>query len=193
LNSNNLEETFLSFREQCIWLQTCFNTFMSLYESGERVQHLMEVTAPHFFRDLNIILIEYGYLQVCRLSDPASSFGRDNLTVEHINLLLKSESKLTSEILKASEGIVKYRTFIKASRNRFISHADKRSILAGQPIGEHPREEIDKFFKSLYCYVDEVGNAIGVGPLDFRCTSGPGDVYDLIRYLEAGLTSLTAK
>lgn len=189
MNTNNLQETFLAFREQCIWLQTCFDTYQALYESGEDTEKLMEATAPYFFHDLNLILIEYCLLQICKLTDPARSFGRENLTVKHINKLLEKENKLTSEISQAADGIASYRDLIEDSRNKIISHADKDAMLTGGTLGEHQREDVNHFFECLYSYVDEVGNAIGVGPLDFRSTYGSGDVLDLLRHLKTGLTS----
>lgn len=189
MNTNSLQETFLAFREQCIWLQTCFDTYTALYESGEDTENLMMATAPHFFHDLNLLLIEYCLLQICRLTDPARSFGRDNLTVHHINEMLENEKMLTDEIAKSSDGIASYRDIIVDSRNKIISHADKSALLNGGTLGEHQQEDVIQFFKCLYRYVDEVGNAVGVGPLDFRSTYGSGDVFDLIRYLKAGLTN----
>jgi len=189
MNLNNLQETFIAFREQCIWLQTCFDTYTALYESGEDTENLMLATAPHFFHDLNLILIEYCFLQICKLTDPARSLKRDNLTVKHISELLEKEKKLTRKISQASDGIASYRDLIVDSRNKIISHADKDVMLKDGTLGEHQRDDVTQFFKCLYSYVDEVGNALGVGPLDFRSTYGSGDVFDLIRYLKAGLTS----
>lgn len=189
MDSNELQETFLAFREQCIWLQTCFNTYYALYESGDETLRVLSETAPLFFHDLNHILIEYCILQICRLTDSARTFGRDNLTVNHINELLAAKNILTSEISTATAGLVHYRSLIKDSRNWIISHADKLTLLDRNPIGEHAPEEVTGFFKNLYCYIDAVGNSIGVGPLDFSNTSGAGDALDLLRYLKVGLTS----
>lgn len=149
----------------------------------------MAATAPHFFRDLNSILIEYCILQICRLTDPARSCGSENLTVNRINEMLKDENKLTLRISEASNGIASYRDLIVDSRKKIISHADKNVVLSGATLGEHQQEDVTLFFQNLYRYVDEVGNTIRVGPLDFRSTYGSGDVLDLIRYLKAGLTS----
>ncbi len=43
------------------------------------------------------------------------------------------------------------------------------------------------FFENLQNYFDVVGNAIGVGPLDFSNSSCRGDVHDLIKVLRKGL------
>lgn len=181
--TNDLEEAFLTFREQCIWLQTCFNIHAALFESDEKTSDVLSSTAPQFFHDLNLILVEYCLLQVCRLTDPARSAGKDNLTVEYINSLLQDEGLLTSEILDASNGLSLYRSLINDSRNWIISHADKRALLDSLPIGEHSEADISVFFENLYRYVDSVGTVVGVGPVDFRTTSGAGDSLDLLRHL----------
>lgn len=187
MNTPQLRETFLVFREQCIWLQTCFDMYAVLYESDEDTTRVMLATAPLFFHDLNSILIEYCRLQVCRLTDPKRSRNRDNLTVEHINELLEAENKLTPEILVIAEALAGYRSLVQDSRNWIISHADKHTLLTGLSIGEHSQEDVSAFFENLYRYVDVVGDAVGVGPLDFRSTSGAGDALDLLRYLKAAL------
>lgn len=181
--THDLEETFLAFREQCIWLQTCFNIYTALFEADEKTTTVLASTAPLFFHDLNLILVEYCLLQVCRLTDPPKSSKKDNLTVRHINFLLQNEGLLTSEISGATNGLAHYRSLIIDSRNWIISHADKRTLLNDLPIGEHTKADASAFFESLYQYVDSVGTAIGVGPLDFRTTSGSGDALDLIRQL----------
>ena len=183
-----LQQAFLAFREQCIWLQTCFDIYKHLYESGEDTSRLMSAAAPLFFHDLNHILIEYCLRQVSRLTDPPRSMGRDNLTVEHVNSLLSAEGKLTPAIAAASEDLANYRALIRDARNRIISHADRQTAFDNIPLGEHTQADVAKFFQSLYSYVDEVGRAIDVGPLDFRSTSGPGDVLDLLRYLKRGVS-----
>jgi hypothetical protein len=102
--------------------------------------------------------------------------------------MLQTQKLLSFDISKVTQGIVSYRKMIIDSRNKIISHADKDTLLQGSPLGEHQKEDIVKFFQCLYRYVDEVGNAVGVGPLDFRSTYGSGDVLDLIRHLKSGLT-----
>ena len=57
---------------------------------------------------------------------------------------------------------------------------DKQSVIKGEPIGAHDDEELATFLENLQRYIDAAGVAIGVGPLDFCVTAGPGDVTDLI-------------
>lgn len=186
-DTERLREAFLAFREQCIWLQTCYNIYAVLFESDQSTKEILSGTAQLFFGDLNLILIEYCLLQVCKLTDPPRSNGRDNLTVKYLNGLLDAENLLTTEITAASDGLENYRNLIKDGRNRIISHADKETLLTDLVLAGHTRSDVHTFFENLYKYVDAVGIAVGDGPLDFRTTSGPGDALDLLRYLRAGL------
>ncbi len=181
-----LRDEFPVFRDQCIWLQTCYDTYAALFENGPETEDLMSKVAPLFFEDLNAILIEYCLLQVCKLTDQARTSSRDNLTVERIDNLLKEADLMTPAISNASNGIAHYRNLIKDVRNRIIGHADKATIMSGQPMGEHAASDVSAFFKHLYTYVDEVGRVIGIGPLDFTTTSCPGDVLDLLRVMKTG-------
>lgn len=175
---------FLEFREQCIWLRCCYNTYVKLFESGPETEQLLKNVAAIFFHDLNNILIDNIWLQICKLTDPAMSMGRKNLTVKHINNLLESSNLMNDEIITFSENIMKCRSLIKEGRNRLISHLDRESVLNDKPIGEHKKEDDILFFDSLQGYCDSVGIVIGVGPLDFSGTPGPGDVVDLLKKLK---------
>lgn len=196
--SNELRTTFLRLREQCIWIQACFNTFIDLFESGDVRHKLMDRTAPLFFHDLNRILYENYILQVCKLSDPPHSMvpvkingrtereKRSNLTVAHVNELLLTEDLLTSAIEAATAGIMRYRSLIEAARNRTIGHADKETAMTYVLLGAHRKPEASAFLEYLHAYVNAVGIAVGEGPLDFSTTSASGDVADLFKAMNNG-------
>lgn len=188
--SRELQETFLHLREHCIWIQTCFNTNRDLFDSSEICKDLMRRTAPLFFGELNSILYEYYILQVCKLTDPSTTrvrgLPRANLTVAHVNELLRAEGLMTSTIQTATDGLMRYRDILEMARNRQISHSDKETAMTYIEYGAHTRQEVAAFFEYLYEYVDEVGITVGEGPLDFKTTSGPGDVADLFKALNGG-------
>ena len=189
MNTDELKRSFLAFREQCVWLRCCYNTYAALYESGSEVREVLSASANIFFGDLNRILIEYCWLQMCKITDSATSSGRKNLTVEHINSLLESSSLMTDEISCHSEGLQQYRNLIEKGRHRLVAHLDKESVINGVPIGEHDQKDITAFFENLQGYVDAVGITVGVGPLDFRSPAGSGDVTDLINRLRSLTTA----
>ncbi len=177
-----LREQFVAFRAECIWLRDCYNTFTTLFDEDD-TRKLLEQSAVIFFGDLNRILQEYCYLQVCKITDPPKTGGRVNLTVEAMNLALGPAGLLTPEIKQHAAAMMRYRGFIKAPRNRLISHLDAKTVLKGDEIGGHDAHEVTTFFEAMQNYCDEVGRAVGEGPLDFRWSAGAGDVIDLLRTL----------
>ena len=189
------KKTFESFREQCIWLRCCFNTFRSLYESNDETSTALRLTAWRFFEDLNEILREYIILQICKLTDPAQD-GRGrhtNLSVDGVNAVLCKNKLMTPEIRGYASELLRYREFVKESRNKIIGHLDRKTIVEGLPIGEHPAEEVFRFFDNLQKYTDAVGWVVGVGPLDYQAVPGKGDVLDLIKTLKRATSGGTSK
>lgn len=174
---------FLAFREECIWLRNCYNTYCHLFEGSEESSNALRKAAAQFFTDLNRILIEYIVLQVCKITDPAESFGHPNLTVAQLDARLQQTGLMTSQILRHSQGIVSYRAIVNDMRNKLVSHLDLATVLGGKTLGAHAAGRVHEFFEDIQQYCDEVGRATGIGPLDFRTQAGAGDVVDLIMRL----------
>ena len=179
------QETFRNLRQEFIWLRTCFNTYDALFESGPETENLLRRTAPLFFQELNVVLIEYAILQASRITEGPSFGKRKNLSVAHMNELLAACHLLTEEIEDASNRVRAYGDLIAEARNRVISHADKETIASQFPTSTHMRSDVDRFLADIQEYSDMVGVTVGEGPLDFSATSGPGDVYDLLRLLRS--------
>ncbi|MFN9332773.1 MAG: hypothetical protein ACK6D1_09270 [Planctomycetota bacterium] len=188
-----MREAFLAFRQQSIWLRTCFNTFDALFQQEHRPKDLLHRTAPLFFDELNHVLLEYCRLQACKLTDPAESRGDESLTVCNLNGHLQREGLYTQAIEGAAAGLMRYRDLVKRARNKVIAHLDKKAVLANQPIGAHSEQDVIDFLDALQTYNDEVSGAVGEVPLDFTGTSGAGDVWDLLKFLRAGLESTAAE
>lgn len=97
---------------------------------------------------------------------------------------------MSDEIATYSQELLRYRLLIIDARNRLVAHLDRKAVMAGRPLGAHPEQEVKLFFANLSGYVDAVGNAVGVGPLDFRTSAAPGDATDLLRTLRRALMVL---
>ena len=183
MTTEQVQTGFLAFPDQCIWLQCCYNTYCELFESDKETTRILQDAANIFFHDLNTIFIEYIILEVCKITDPSESAERTNLTVEGLNGELLVLGLMIDEMADYANGLLRYRELVKEARNKMISHLDRNTILAGLELGEHSREEVSRFFECLYGYVDAVGTVVGIGPLDFKTTSGKGDALGLVRAL----------
>ena len=190
MNTNELQKLFIAFREQCIWIRCCYNTYHTLYESNDRTKRILIDSAPIFFDDLNSILREFILLQICKITDPAETAGHKNLTVESLNIELCNHNLMTQEISDFSAGLSHYRDLVIEVRNKLIGHLDRETVLNDVPIGGHAKEDDIKFFEDLQGYNDAVGNGVDVGLLDFRTNAGSGDVFDLMKTLKHGIYRL---
>jgi hypothetical protein len=179
-----LVSLFLQFRRECIWLRTCYNTHSSLFKDGHETDQILSNVAFNFFLDLSRVLQEYCVQRICVLTDPPKSAGKPNLSVSAINQALEAFGLITPDICTISRELESYRNFIKPARDQLLSHLGQEAVLRGEPLGGHQPEEVDLFFENLQKYCDEVGTALGIGPLDFRVTSCKGDVVDLLRHLK---------
>jgi hypothetical protein len=184
MSTIDLKEVFLAFREQCIWTRTCFNMYFELYESEPEVQDLMRNSAPVFFHDLNEILIDYCLIQISKHLDPKQTCGKTNLTIDYIDSEVEASRAMTQEIKQLSTALSGYKILIKDARNKILSHTDRDAVLSNQQFAAHTKEDVLGFFENLQQYCDAVGEAVGVGPLDFRATPAPGDVLDLLQCLK---------
>lgn len=181
---DELKIDFLSLREQCMWLQNCFNTFNALYNSGQETQNLLKNTAILFFDDLHQIQQEYFFLLVRRITDPASSRKRENITINNINKKLEAANLMNKSIKKTSEQILTYRKLTENISNRISAHNDKKTILARKIVGAHTREALDNFMNNIRTYTDEVSKILNIDALDYRAQPGKGDVIDFITALK---------
>jgi AbiU2 len=189
-NEPPVVDVFKRFREECIWLQSCYNTYKALYVGPHAVRgDLLWATAPIFFYDLSVILVDYIYLLIGRVTDPATTRGQANLTVAAIDTMLAEAGLITDAIKNCSTGMHRYRELIKPARDKLIAHLDRDTVLAAKTLGEHSPEEARGFFDNLHRYIDEVGIAIGVGPLDISGTGASGDALDLLKVLRHGVSA----
>ncbi len=176
---------FVAFRDECIWLRTCYDTFHALFGGNEETERVLKRTAQMFFTDLNVMMVEYWFIVASRITDPSRTMGRANLSVRNLLEVLREHDACTLEIEAMATALQDYRNLIQEARNRLVAHADRAAFLSKALLGEHQEAALLKFLRDLQSFNDLLGEAVGEGPLDFSVTSGPGDAYDLIRVLKS--------
>ncbi len=179
----HVKTAFVAFRDECIWLRTCYDTFHALFGGNEETDRVLKRVAPVFFTDLNVMMVEYWFMVASRITDPSRTMSRENLTVRNLLEGLREHGVCTPEIEATATALQDYRDLIQDARNKLVSHADKAAFLGKKALGGHHEGALLKFLQDLQSFNDLFGEAVGEGPLDFSGTSGPGDAYDLIRAL----------
>lgn len=183
-NANQIAD-FKLFRGECIWLRICYNMNSQLFCAD--TERILTFAGATFFTDINVIMRHYIFQRVCVITDPVKSGKSRNLTIKAINANLLEAGLLTENITNLTEELHGYRTLILPARNKLISHLDRDAVLHGGVLGVHTEEQMKDFYENLQEYCDEVGWALGVGPLDFRCTASDGDALHLISVLNKAM------
>lgn len=186
-----LHNNFKMLRDLAINLRQTFDTFNFLFAADPETDEILKSSAVLFFYDLNQIMVEYLILLIGRITDRREMHGRANLTIPYMTHLIFEDNELDLniqaetrlKIAELDEQIGVYRELLAPARNRIVAHNDREAYVFHQTLGDHTKEQMDQFFNNIQEYFDEVGNAIGVGPLDFQYVAGDGDVQSLIRVL----------
>ena len=188
MTKEELQREFETLRNQAIYLIQTFNTYNDLFEAGDEIERILRKSAGMFFGDINMMMIEYLTLLVCRLTDPPKTRRKLNLTIPRMNKLLRENHFFNKEIRVLSNDIMGYRKNLDLARNQIVAHMDRDTYNQDLALGGHSKEEMSKFFENdLLQYFEKVAKAIGVTPLGSLITRDSGDALDLLKTLRRGL------
>ena len=175
------------FYHQLLWLKQIYYIRRGLFEDNGS-EHLIEKTAPGFFGDINIILINYYLLEVAKLTDPARSGKRENLTTANLIESIEWPPHCLKKIKRLNMTVQAFRDYIKPARDRLLAHRDKETVLSDKTLGAFPEGEDKKALDALeqMCNVmyeiafGEIFGAVALdtGVLDFKETLGKAIAFE---------------
>jgi AbiU2 len=152
----------------CVHLRSVWRHCQILFEEGQLRRTLLHRIAPVFFGDLNQILIEQLVLQICKLTDPETTMGRKNLTIDYLvdNGEFSADPAEFPKIKTLRDSIHQFRSTILPARNRLISHMDRDAVMAGVSLGGASEaawlrfwDDLDELVHLVYSrYVDPGGH-----------------------------------
>jgi len=177
-----LKLDFEAFRDQAIEVRKENNLYCNLFSEENR--DILSNVASTFFTDIAVIIHRDWKLQVCKIMDSAEMNGRENITIDLINLQLGGENLLNADIKNTTEKLKRFGKKLNAARNKRLAHTDREAHFNGQPLGGTSEDEHSEFLSELQKYCDQVGVLIGLGPLDFSSSPCRGDELDLLRKLK---------
>jgi AbiU2 len=170
----NPDEDIVVFANHCAFMWSVYQHGRMLFErSTEGDKNRMAKVALTFFGDINRILIEYLILQVCKVTDPAEDFRKnDNLTIAFLlrHYDFSAEPAVGQRLFQLSDKLQNFRKIIEPARNKFISHADRSAILQDLTLGAAPQDAWDQFWQDLdefvsIIYKEIIGEPFGITSL----------------------------
>jgi hypothetical protein len=145
-----------AFCNTCVSLRSTWEHYRILFEGSDLKRELLQGVAATFFYDLHALLVRHLVLEICKITDPARTKGRDNLTIKF--LIQHSEFSSTPATLdrlkRLSGSIHAFRDKIVPARNRLIAHLDRESVQLGQPLGGAPQDDWLQFWIDLQDFLN---------------------------------------
>ncbi len=176
--------------EEAIFLIQTYKDFNVLFNSSEH-QNLLGMSAESFFFNLSRIMRDHIILSVCSLTDPPGKYDKTNLTIPHINKLLRKNECFNAEIEKTSKEIMCYRKILLPVRNKILAHHDRNTYIGNITLGVDTSNKGKNFFENdLSNYFYEGRKAIGLEPQDINCIEWSGDASRLVNILRIAWESM---
>jgi AbiU2 len=116
-----LGDVYFVLFNDCTWLHLKWQEYKTLFGTDAETVELLNGTAAGFFFVVQESFWDDILLHICRMTDPASTFGKENLTVQRLpDLAPAIAAELHSLIAIARDRS----QFARDMRNRRIGHRD---------------------------------------------------------------------
>jgi hypothetical protein len=136
-----------------VWIDR--QLFQSAYENGDKQLEMFHSVAQFFFHDVYIVLIQHLYLQFSKLTDPAKTGKKSNLTTNFILEEFAWPSAIRQQLSEINDRMMVFRRIIEVARSKRIAHIDLDvQIAQTENLGAFPKGADWQFLKDLQAFVD---------------------------------------
>jgi HEPN superfamily AbiU2-like protein len=143
------------FYNLCFEARCDFDLYRSLYENDHRGTQLCVNLAPYFFNDIGRIITRMLVLHICRLTDPAGSGSKTNLTTNYILQNLPWPVDVQQRLEGLNAPLMAFRAKLEPARSKRIAHVDLHSqVNRLDAMGRFNKGEDAKFFIDLQSFYD---------------------------------------
>ena len=176
-------------KQRVVWLNWVWGEYLELYGKKESRIDLLNSAAPFFFRVVQETHWNSTILTIAKLTDPPSSVGKANLTMNRIPELINDENfkQKVVEFIAVAESKA---LFCRDWRNRALAHYDLQVALDSKsnPLEEATQKKVNNAIQALSSVIDKIwyhytGANIFFGP-NIDTTRG---AYRLLHVIADGL------
>jgi hypothetical protein len=168
------------------WVHDKWNEYVTLFATNDKRIELMNESAPAFFRTVQDTLWEAVLLHICRITDPAKSAGKKNLTLKRLENNLE-RSPIAHPVRELVTLASDSSDFARDWRNRTLAHKDLELSLKKdvKPLAEASRIAINKSLESIYAVINLVSTHYLDTEYDF--SSDDGDAVSVLYLIRDGI------
>jgi hypothetical protein len=170
------------------WTHWRWKQYRVLFGENESRIALLNEAAPLFFGIVQDVFFEDTLLAIARLTGPAQTLNKPNLSVERLPALMKTP-ELGDQIQKMVTDAQMVAAFAKDWRNRHIAHRDLRLILGGaeRPLEPASRETVENALRALRNLMNAVESAYRDSTTAYDLVPSAEDAESLLYVVRDGL------
>lgn len=117
-----LGEIFYFLKQEIFRLFVQWNEYVEAFGTNEKRIQLLNKAAGGFAKSVQDALWSDVLLGLTRVTDPAKTMGKENLSIAQLSTHVSSE--LFEEVSSLTEDAIKKTAFARDWRNRFLAHRD---------------------------------------------------------------------
>lgn len=187
LMGDELGEIYTRLWNECVWLFWRWDDYVVLFGTSEERLNKLNEAAPAFFYQLQGTLFESVLLHMCRMTDPAKSRGRANLTLELLPDLV--DITIRDDVKSLLASAQQKCQFARDWRNVRISHSDLGLALkkSAQPLLAASRAQVHEGLDAIAAVLNRLGRHYGDETVPYHMFEQPRSARALVYVIESGL------
>jgi hypothetical protein len=181
-----LGPVYSALSSEVLWLHTKWLDFRQLYAGSAKRIELLNETAPDLFFMLQQVLWRDVLLHIARLTDPATTGKRENLSLLSLPPLL--ECSLNVEVSPLLARTLQKAAFARAYRNKNLAHQDMDHALGrAEPLNPGCRKDVEDVLACFASVLNAIDSYYCCTTMLYGEPAYLGDADALIYWLNFGL------
>lgn len=187
---NHLGARFFEIEQDVDWLKLKWSVFNDTFKKGPEQIAMLNNVASNFFYILRRLLFEDAMLNLCRLTDPAKTFGRhENLTIMNLSDAV-SDSGLKASVDAAASQARTQCDFARQWRDKRLAHTDLHVFRNGSvTLPNVDANSIETAISSISATLNQIRIHYKLPPTAFL-SSDPFGASSVMYYLQRGLEAV---
>jgi len=185
----HIYEIYVEIWQEVVWVHSKWNIFLQLYSDSETIA-LLNNTAPSYFRICQDVLLDDIMLSICRLTDPAQTGGKTNLSLRRLvdNIEANKNDKLKDIVKKILDLAEPNFEFARDHRNRRIAHNDLQTRMKThlEPLSSYTNDKVNDALKNIGNVMNVVQHHYESSETLYSHCISPDDGNDLLYWLRKG-------
>ncbi len=178
-----IKEVFENLRYEVTWLHAKWAIYSQLFCCGEEQLSFLDSMASGFFVIVRDSLENELIVGLCRLTDPATTGRRKNLTLARLAETLK-ETDIATDFQSRFQKIDQACSPLREWRNRRLAHSDFPTALGQSRLPEVAWETIDSALARVGGLMNLVQGHFLDSEFDYRSFTNLNDGEEVVFYLK---------